>query len=452
MKTTPQECLKVEEFRRSTARGRRIADTDAAFVEMHIARCAQCRTDFAVTRAFVGDAPAVERSEQDRRRLIATILNPADTEQAEEEYREEISTRSFGGRRLWWSVAAGLAAACVAAVLVVSGRPDVKTTRVTESFAAIPTKETTSPPTQQTWHTGSQSQAVELSDGIAVLLEADSTATLARRDDTAIVLKLAQGSVLASVDPNRKKKTSFSVTSRLGTVTVKGTVFRVSDSDGESTTEVLRGVVRAERVGGVAVDVSVGKRFSFKDGSLEDLLEARTAALEASLDMLTREIPVQAIADSQDTDSSTPIVPMSPAGPRRSVAKERPPRPQTVSELIAEASGLRRRGDVKNAAERYMTLIEQYPKSEEATSALVTLGKMQLHTLGNPREALGNFERYLQSGNRTLREEALFGRAEALRKVGRIDEEREALEGFLREFPGSLQATAIQNRLSSLKK
>ena len=76
---------------------------------------------------------------------------------------------------------------------------------------------------------------------------------------------------------------------------------------------------------------------------------------------------------------------------------------------------------------------------------------IQLDRLGQPGRALGLFDRYLARSKRgTLAQEAAYGRARALRKLGRRQAEIESLERFLRTYPGAVQAGLARQRLAEL--
>jgi hypothetical protein len=87
----------------------------------------------------------------------------------------------------------------------------------------------------------------------------------------------------------------------------------------------------------------------------------------------------------------------------------------------------------------------RYPDSVEAQDARVLLGNLRLEQR-SPRAALNQFESY---GGGPLSLEALWGKAEALRKLN-SPEERAVLEQVLREHPSSPYAGAARKRLQQL--
>jgi TolA-binding protein len=104
---------------------------------------------------------------------------------------------------------------------------------------------------------------------------------------------------------------------------------------------------------------------------------------------------------------------------------------------------------MSEAASQYRLLEQQFPDSEEAATAHVSLGLVLLDQLGDPSRALEAFDRYLADRNRTaLREQSLVGRARALGKLGNHEEEKRAWATLLREYPTSLSAEAARSALA----
>jgi len=121
----------------------------------------------------------------------------------------------------------------------------------------------------------------------------------------------------------------------------------------------------------------------------------------------------------------------------------------TAAELFSNANQARRASDPARATQLYRLLQRKFPGSEEAQLSLVTLGSLQLNG-GNPAGALTTFNRYLSRGGRSLEAEALYGQAQALRRLGRSGEERNAWERLLARHPGSGYAPQARDRLNSL--
>jgi TolA-binding protein len=123
-----------------------------------------------------------------------------------------------------------------------------------------------------------------------------------------------------------------------------------------------------------------------------------------------------------------------------------PPRP-TASELLGAANEARSSGRATEAVQRYRELQAAFPKSVEAQTSRLALGRLLLER-GEPGAALAELERYPRSGA-ALSEEAQLWRARALRQLGRVDDERAAWTLLLRQFPHSAYEAEARGRLAS---
>ena len=81
---------------------------------------------------------------------------------------------------------------------------------------------------------------------------------------------------------------------------------------------------------------------------------------------------------------------------------------------------------------------------------MVSLARIHLKHLGDPKKALHLFSRYMRHPG-PLMQEAMFGRAEAYRALGDSRAEQKALVEFLSAYPEGLYATAISKRLEQLR-
>ncbi|HTA21243.1 MAG TPA: tetratricopeptide repeat protein [Polyangia bacterium] len=144
--------------------------------------------------------------------------------------------------------------------------------------------------------------------------------------------------------------------------------------------------------------------------------------------------------------------PASPAPPARVVRAHVEAAPAlTADALFADANRARRAGDYPRALRRYAELRRAYPGSRQEMTARVVVGDLQLEE-GPAREALASFDSYLAANPQgTLAEEARVGRAVALMRLGRRDEEREAWSQLLREHPNSVQRERARRRLVELR-
>jgi TolA-binding protein len=120
--------------------------------------------------------------------------------------------------------------------------------------------------------------------------------------------------------------------------------------------------------------------------------------------------------------------------------------------MLAEAQALRASREWAAAAAAYERLIASYPASGEARTSLISLGELRLARLGMPAGALDSYSRYLAGSPKgALAEEALYGKARALRALDRRRDEIAALRAFLASYPNALAAAQAQARLGELE-
>lgn len=118
--------------------------------------------------------------------------------------------------------------------------------------------------------------------------------------------------------------------------------------------------------------------------------------------------------------------------------------------LFAEANATRRAGELRHAVALYQALRRRFPDSNEAALSALSEGDLLL-ALAEPARALAAFDAYLGSHPAgALTEEALFGRARCLGKLGRSAEERQAWEELMRRFPNAASRPVANKRLQDL--
>jgi tetratricopeptide (TPR) repeat protein len=166
-----------------------------------------------------------------------------------------------------------------------------------------------------------------------------------------------------------------------------------------------------------------------------------------------------------------PEAPSEPSEPSASSASEAPtmlgisrpapakrstgPAPRVAELLAVDAARLfdaanasRRRGDHEEAATAYGRLMAEHPDSPEAHESLVALGRMWLDD-GEPARALPRFDEYVRRGG-ALTAEAMLGRALALGRLGRTEEERSAWSTLADAYPDGVHAERARARLAEL--
>jgi TolA-binding protein len=94
-------------------------------------------------------------------------------------------------------------------------------------------------------------------------------------------------------------------------------------------------------------------------------------------------------------------------------------------------------------------LEHRFPMSSEAAAGHLSLGMLLLQG-GQPAAALGELRSYRTQGAGAMVPEALWGESQALRELGRSDEERSTLQNLLGGYPTSAYAAAARKRLAEL--
>ncbi len=162
-----------------------------------------------------------------------------------------------------------------------------------------------------------------------------------------------------------------------------------------------------------------------------------TSAAEVPAAPTTRAVPVAASAPA-------------PASAAQSAGPESPPAtPVDAAALFEQASDARQRAAYDDAVRLYGDLLQRFPGSNEALAAHAILGRLLLDH-GDPSGSLPHFDLYLAARHAPLREEALLGRAVALERLGRHDDEGVAWKALLDEFPASIHGTRARARLVAL--
>jgi TolA-binding protein len=172
-----------------------------------------------------------------------------------------------------------------------------------------------------------------------------------------------------------------------------------------------------------------------------------------------RPTPGAALATTAERSAASaepvPAPAEPPAAPRRARENASPPpasvdaAPATAASIFREASAARRASELARAQSLYLELQARFPESREASVARVSLGKLLLSG-GQAREAEAAFAGYLRSGAGDLREEALDGRADALRALGRTADERNVRQELVNRYPSSVYASRARERIAEI--
>jgi tetratricopeptide (TPR) repeat protein len=142
---------------------------------------------------------------------------------------------------------------------------------------------------------------------------------------------------------------------------------------------------------------------------------------------------------------ASPLPPAEPPAARQPVP--------TAAELLVQANAERSRGNLGEAARLYRELSRLHPGSREEVTSRVSLGRLLLEGPGAPGEALRLFDGYLAaSPGGNLDEEARFGRARCLERLGRPADEARAWESLLEHHPGSVHASRARSRIDVIRR
>lgn len=516
------DCQRAARIDDRIAASLEIGDGELEFLESHIAACDKCRVEaraFRSLRRDDGEGVAERLDDLSRRRLIDQVIAGARQPERDRAIR---GVRTGAASRKWLTAGFAVGAAAAAAVyLLVSSSataPGGRAAKKTEErVAAAPAAdglvtllsgEVLSGPRSaavgerlsggQTIETREGVAAVELGDGVAVLVGGNSLVAIGANPN-ALEVELKSGSLLASVTPGRGRS-RFAVTTAAGKVMVKGTVFKVSVDDNRSEVKVLRGEVELVSRGG-SRPLAHGNAATFGSDTVSRLADDEEAELTDAmrlLELLEPELntvidissqpegadvfidgvgfcrtPCSALVRSGDREVELSLAGESKVhelvdmaagarvsrvfklendeGASRRGRSEPTRRELSAKEMLSGAQAARAKRDFQEAANLYGKLIDTYPGSNEATISLVSLGEIRLEKLGDPHAALMLFSRYLKDGKQgALTPEALFGKARAERALGRTAEEKETLRTILKRFPKAVQSAEAHKRLSEL--
>lgn len=126
-----------------------------------------------------------------------------------------------------------------------------------------------------------------------------------------------------------------------------------------------------------------------------------------------------------------------------------PPPPPTAAELFVEGNRARLDGDRARALATYQQLLATFPESVEATQTHATLGRLLLDQ-GNPTAAIEQLDAYLAGPDATLKEDVMSARAQAFMRLGREQDEADAWQALLSQYPDSIHAPRARARLGAL--
>lgn len=167
----------------------------------------------------------------------------------------------------------------------------------------------------------------------------------------------------------------------------------------------------------------------------------------------TAQAPRKATPTPQLVEMTADPAPETIEEPEKAPSKEKaaPEAPSTTAaDVYRAANDARRAGRTDQAIATYQRLQRGFSGSAEAHASRVSLGGLLLRN-GSSSAALAQFDAYLGSGGGRLAAEALYGRAQALRALGRSADEAQNLRRLVKTYPNSAYATHAQRRLRQLR-
>lgn len=305
-------------------------------------------------------------------------------------------------------------------------------------------------------------------------------------DDGGVRVLLSIGIVGLRIDPKRPNKHDVFVETPRGRVVVKGTIFAVQSDQTKVRVAVLGGVVEFIPHGGAdSMRILAGETADLRLRTLIDpseleidsiwrALNATTPLKESAIQTpATGKNPVKSGLGEHTNASNASLLASSGntelrqkknihtdavSGTGRSNTHSMPPLTKasssavpTIDTLIQNAQSCLIARDWKCASSRYHDVLQHYPHRPESTAILVSLAKIELRHLAVPQKAFEHYKSYQQQApDGPLAEEALWGIAQASRKLGKGATEKKTLQLFILRYPQSAQLKRARNRLQQL--
>jgi hypothetical protein len=290
--------------------------------------------------------------------------------------------------------------------------------------------------------TGKGSACLRLEPSIDVCLGPDSDVELGSLRGPQTQILVARGIAVAALAP-RSAGQSFALVGGDVVAVAHGTVYAVDRTSAVNVdVVVLEGTVAVHAPGRADVPdmVPAHTRWRRQPATRSALRPEEEASFAALLAPRAPELPATSRAQAPQ-----PIPSMDDA-PRAVVHKSI----DSPDLCLARARAALDRGNKRAALEWYRRLRDRFPANEAARTVLVTSGRLEMD-LGASARALDDFQAYLRGGDGNLEVEALAGTARALRELGRVGEERRAIDRYLSRFPKGFDAPLFRSRLTELE-
>ena len=290
----------------------------------------------------------------------------------------------------------------------------------------------------------SKEKRVLLSDGSSLTLAPGATLEVKESSAQRFETKIVKGWVRFNVIPGHGR--TWVVDAGLGRFVVLGTQFTVNRTPTSVKIAVHRGTVALYKspTGGEIARISAGQ-------SRELLAPDRAVTLASA----------QIFRDDSDPDSSTDETPPPPAEPVTRVNKVRmrtpgphgdmPPQSpmadlaglgssDSVNKLLRAADEARKRKNPREAAALLTRILREFPDDPARGVVALTLGRIRLDALHQPRAAASAFKIAMKSKSlpQPLREQAYARCVEAFCLAGENASARSIHDLYKRRFPGGV--------------
>ncbi len=169
---------------------------------------------------------------------------------------------------------------------------------------------------------------------------------------------------------------------------------------------------------------------------------ARAPAAQVATRDLSHDQRLIAVTN-EPTASASPM----PSAPRSAGSAEN--RHLSAGEMFAAATAARSRGNTAEALRLSLQIEEYFPNSDEGIRAHLLLGVLYL-AQQRPEPALQEFATFRRVGLPDQKAEAYWGQAQALRLLGRAQDEQIVLEELIQSYPRSAYVSAARIRLHEL--
>ncbi|MCD6497397.1 MAG: FecR domain-containing protein [Deltaproteobacteria bacterium] len=322
----------------------------------------------------------------------------------------------------------------------------------------------------QMYETGAEGARFVYKDELAVLVGAGATLSVRKAEPRRTRIRLTQGLVALRVKPGRGNHVE--VVTKLARVIVKGTIFAVRVAKQDVIVSVWRGRVAVVSTrGGSETMVSAGQAYSVSRGRNLSMADPDRLAL-AGLVGPGKQVSGPNGPDRSSGTGDRALALQKANRSRANAAAGRAPRharghtsdrrdgggatlgPETTVptalDLVRKAQTCRRQHKWSCALGQYRTLLREH-RGSVVTTALVAMAEIELRHMGRPKAALTHFEQYLRRRpTGSVAAEALYGKARALRALGRRGSEIQSLRSFLKRYPNAILAARVRDRLRSL--